>query len=108
MEILRQLISVASVFGLLALTLWWLKRRGQIRIPLGGHRGRGHGMLEKLERLSLSPQHTLHLVRVGDRTVLLMIHASGCTLLESSSAPLHAARRDAASTVVSSIAGGQS
>jgi len=108
MEILRQLISVALVFGLLALTLWWLKRRNQIRIPLGGHRGRGRGMLEKLERLSLSPQHTLHLVRVGDKTVLLMIHASGCTLLESEPAPPYVAGRDAASAAVSRIAGGQS
>jgi flagellar biogenesis protein FliO len=44
---------------------------------------RGQGRLERLERLSLSPQHSLNLVRVGDRELLIAVHAGGCTLLEA-------------------------
>jgi flagellar biogenesis protein FliO len=33
--------------------------------------------------LSLTPQHSLHLVRVADRTLLVGLSPQGCNLLES-------------------------
>ncbi len=42
--------------------------------------GRGRWMAS-VERLSLTPQHTLHLVRVRDRAVLVAAHSRGCQLL---------------------------
>jgi flagellar biosynthetic protein FliO len=83
MEALRQLAAVALVFGLLAAALWVLRRRGLA--SRGGflRPRKAGGRLESLERLALSPQHTLHLVRVQDRALLIGAHSGGCTLLES-------------------------
>jgi hypothetical protein len=43
--------------------------------------GRGGRSLESLERLALSPQHTLHLVRAGRAVVLLACSPQGCQIL---------------------------
>ena len=42
-----------------------------------------HGRIELAERVALSPQHSLHLVRLGGRALLIASHAGGCTLIES-------------------------
>jgi hypothetical protein len=39
--------------------------------------------MECLERLRLGPQHTLHLVRLGDRAMLVASSPAGCSLVES-------------------------
>jgi flagellar biogenesis protein FliO len=38
--------------------------------------------MEVLERLTLSPNHSLHLVAIDGRTMLVGISPSGCQLLE--------------------------
>jgi flagellar biogenesis protein FliO len=83
MELLRQLAAIGLVFGLLAAALWALRRRGFV--PRAGIRRtrKAAGRLQAIERLALSPQHTLHLVRVANRALLIGAHSSGCTLLES-------------------------
>ena len=56
----------------------------------GGSRLRN---LELVERLALSPQHSLHLVRMADRLLLLSVSPAGCSLLqhnvELAEAPRH-------------------
>jgi len=37
--------------------------------------------LHSLERLALSPQHSLHLIDVNGRQLLVAVHPQGCTLL---------------------------
>jgi len=81
MELIRPLLSMAVVFALLGIALWWLRRRGPVlarRRPLR----RNSGLLESFDSLPLSPQHTLHLVAVGDRAVLIATHPAGCVVLE--------------------------
>jgi flagellar biogenesis protein FliO len=39
--------------------------------------------LESIERLPLTPHHSLHLVRVEDRTVLVAVSPGGCSLLDT-------------------------
>jgi flagellar biogenesis protein FliO len=37
--------------------------------------------------MSLTPQHSLHLVRVEDRTMLIAASPSGCSILEGFAEP---------------------
>ena len=59
-----------SVFALLWAALWVLKRRGGSRFQPGVQAAQA-AMLESRGRLALTPQHSLHLVRIGDRELLL-------------------------------------
>ena len=81
MEVFQQAAAVAAVLGLLGATLWWLRRRGLAGITLGTRPSARR--LEALERLSLGPQHTLHLVRLGGAALLLASSPSGCRLVRS-------------------------
>lgn len=75
-----QMTAVAGVLTLLALTLWWLRRRG----IAGARPARAASRrLECLERLPLSPQHTLHLVRLGETSLLVASSPGGCSLVGS-------------------------
>jgi flagellar biogenesis protein FliO len=74
------------VFALLGATLWWLRRRGLARfggtgLPRGALRKRG-ALLEVVESRALGPGHALHLVRVGDRAMVLAAHGAGCTVVD--------------------------
>lgn len=83
MEVTEQITMVLLVFALLGGLLWVFKRRGLVSLPLGPRRGGNGRRLEVLERVSLSPQHALHLVRVADRIVLIGTAPSCCNLLEA-------------------------
>jgi flagellar biogenesis protein FliO len=81
MEFVQELAAVGAVLSLLTATLWWLRRRnfaGVLHLKRPGGR-----RLERLERLSLGPQHTLHLVRVGDMDLLLASTPAGCALVQT-------------------------
>jgi flagellar biogenesis protein FliO len=83
MEALQQLFAVAAVIAVLCGGLWLLKRKGwaQSGWRRGGEDGRLR--LEVVDRLPLTPQHSLHLVRWADRTLLIALSPHGCELLES-------------------------
>ena len=72
----RQLVSVASVLGLLLLVLYLLRRyRGngalfQFRAARGS-------LVRVVERIALTPQHSLHVVTIGDETVILAAGPGG-------------------------------
>jgi flagellar biogenesis protein FliO len=95
MQLTEQIGMVLLVFALLGGLLWFSKRRGVAAFSLGGRSGRGGSgrRLEVLERVSLTPQHALHLVRVAERTVLIATAPSSCTLLDSP-VPLESVSRD--------------
>jgi flagellar biogenesis protein FliO len=80
MDLVRQSLAITFVFALLWTALWLLRKKGQIRI---GSRKlpRGCGMLESRGKLVLSQQHTIHLVRIGQRDLVLALHPAGVTLL---------------------------
>jgi flagellar biogenesis protein FliO len=81
-ETLRQVLGVTAVLALLGITLWWLRKRGLAYIPSAPGRRRT-GALESVERLALSPTHALHLVRLGDRALVVATSPAGCQLMES-------------------------
>ncbi len=78
MDLVRQSLAITFVLALLWASLWLLKRRGVIR-------GRGappnRGVFESCGKLSLSAQHSVHLVRIGDRSLVLAVHPAGITFL---------------------------
>ena len=77
MDILQQITMVGAVLALLGGALWFLRRRGK----WNGFPVRGERKLAVIERLTLTPQHTICLVRVGDRTMLIGTAPSMCQVL---------------------------
>ncbi len=81
MELAEQIAMVLAVFALLGALLWFLKRRGLASLNISPRRGGNGRRVEVLERVPLTPQHALHLVRVSDKVLLIGTAPSGCTLL---------------------------
>ena len=83
METSEQLLAVIVVLGMLCGSLWLLKRKGYVRTTLRRPAQSGQPRLEVIDRLALTPHHSLHLVRLADRTLLVGLSPQGCNLLES-------------------------
>lgn len=81
MEVIDQVPAIVVVLGLTAGVAWWLRRRGVL--PAALPRKTMGKRLESLERLPLGPQHTLHLVRLGEKALLVASTPAGCALLDS-------------------------
>lgn len=73
--------AIILVLALLFLLLGVLQRRGlaHFQLPIGVRTGEKR--MEVLERLPLTPQHSLHLVRVHGEVLLVGVSPSGCALL---------------------------
>ncbi|MGB9454870.1 MAG: flagellar biosynthetic protein FliO [Bryobacteraceae bacterium] len=80
MDGIGQMAAVAAVLGLLGVTLWSLRHRGMASLAVG--RKRSRRKLELVERLPLGPQHSLHLVRLGETMLLVAASPGGCRLIE--------------------------
>ncbi len=72
----RQALSILLVFLLLGAVLW-KARRGSFKIVSKKSRS-----MQQIERLALTPQHSLHLVRVQGREVLIATYPQGCRELK--------------------------
>jgi len=80
MESIRQVLAVSAVLLLLVASLWWLRSKGLTRYASRGSRTHA---LQAVERLMLGPQHSLHLVRLAGRGLLVGTSPAGCMVLES-------------------------
>lgn len=76
-DVLRQALGVLTVFALLGLAVWKLRSGVAFswRAPSGSPR------LAATARIALSPQHTVHLLRVDRRELLIATHPQGCSVL---------------------------
>jgi flagellar biogenesis protein FliO len=81
MEVIQQTLVVIFVLGLLGATIYWLRGQGIARF---GGKGvvRGARRMQTIERMALSPQHSLHLVNVSGRVLLIAVSPGGCSLLD--------------------------
>jgi hypothetical protein len=82
MDAVREGFSVLAVFGLLGTVLWTM-RRGTVtglRTALTGRLARPKS-IQTVERTALTPQHSLHLVRINGRELLVATHPHGCAVL---------------------------
>ncbi|MBI4907777.1 MAG: flagellar biosynthetic protein FliO [Acidobacteria bacterium] len=83
MEMLSSVMSAAAVVLLLLLCLAFLRRKGIAQVRLFRPNGQAGRNLEVLDRLVLTPQHSIHLVRVADNQLLIGLSPSGCSLLQT-------------------------
>ena len=82
LDLIRQIAAVLFVFGLLGAAAVLLAKRRGTGLLLPG-RTRRTGCLEVVDRLRLTPQHSIHLIRAGKRMLLVSADTAGCHLLES-------------------------
>jgi len=84
MDAIGQALVVVFVLGLLGATLYWLRAQGIARFGgkgIGMGRG-GARRMQTIERLALGPQHSLHLVNVSGRVLLIAVSPGGCAVLD--------------------------
>lgn len=83
-QMIQQVVAICLVLGLLGGTLWLLRRKGLAKFNGIGIKGpKGAKAMTVLERMPLTAQHSLHLVRVRDETILIGVSPSGCTQIAS-------------------------
>lgn len=86
---LRQTIAVFFVLLLLAAALWLLRRRGLATInTVIAKRLSKQRLMQVVERAPLTANHSLHLVKIQDRVILIGVSPSGCHQIDSFAAPL--------------------
>ncbi len=78
----NQALAVLLVLGMLAGLMWLLRRKGMAAWPV--RRGGRQGYLRPVERVQLTATHSLHLVRFGDRALLIAVSPAGVHTLETS------------------------
>ena len=80
MEVTEQIGMVLAVLGLLGALVWFTRRQGFAAFTTGRGKIRN---LELMERVQLTPQHAIHMVRVSDKVVLIATAPSGCVVLDA-------------------------
>ena len=78
MDVIRQSLAITFVFLLLWAALWFLRKKRGISFSTGRS---NKGLIESRGKLALSAQHAVHLVRIGDRELVLAVHPSGIAVL---------------------------
>lgn len=89
MDAIQPMLAVLFVLALLGGTLYWLRSKGIARFGVQGLSRGGERRMQSIERLPLTAQHSLHLVSVGGRTLLIAVSPGGCSLLDGTSQPIH-------------------
>lgn len=84
MEPLQQAAAVVLVLILLGATLYALRGKGLAMVLSRRSGGLNQRQLEAIDRLPLTPHHSLHLVRVEGRTVLIAVSPGGCSMVDRS------------------------
>lgn len=79
-EIYRQFAGVLIILALLGLSLWFARNRGFARWNSLRKPSRER-TITVLERVPLTAQHTLHLLAVGDRRLLVTSSPTACQLI---------------------------
>jgi len=77
----QQFLAIAFVLAALWGTVWFLRRKGA---ALTGMRLRSRNQsvrIEQLDRLHLTPQHSIYLLNVDGRKIVLALHPQGVTQL---------------------------
>ena len=84
MEWIQQIATVLFVLGLLGGTLYWLRNKGVARFTVKGMGRSSQRRMQSIERLPLTQQHSLHLVSVSGRNLLIAVSPGGCSVVDAS------------------------
>ena len=82
MDIAREVAAVVFVLALLGGVLWAMRRGISFSRGIsfkGSVRAR---RLETIERVALTPQHALHLVRFDGKELVISTHPQGCSAIK--------------------------
>jgi flagellar biogenesis protein FliO len=90
MDAMQPVLAVLLVLGLLGGALYCLRAKGLARFNGKGFGRPGARQMQALERLTLTPHHSLHLVSVDGRTLLVAVSPGGCTVVDTVSSPVFA------------------
>ena len=88
MEAIQQALGVFAVLALLGGALWWLRHKGLAQFAVRGPGGAKGRSMKVIERLALTPQHSLYLVQVAGRTMLIAASPGGCSILDGVAEPV--------------------
>jgi flagellar biogenesis protein FliO len=82
MDLISQLLTVFTVFGLLGLALFWMRRTGMARFNFGSIKPANtrDREMQVLERVPVTPQHSLLLVRVNESKMLICFSPAGASV----------------------------
>jgi flagellar biogenesis protein FliO len=78
---MQQAMAVLAALIALGASLFVLRSKGLVRFGMRGKLGSGVRRLQPVERLPLTAHHSLHLVSVGGRELLIAVSPGGCTVL---------------------------
>lgn len=93
MDIVRYSISLVIVFVLLWTALYYLRKKGWT----GARRTKtAPGVLESRGKLALTARHSIHLIQVGDRHLILALHPEGVTFLGDAPPAIQTDRKEMA------------
>ncbi|HUO31241.1 MAG TPA: flagellar biosynthetic protein FliO [Bryobacteraceae bacterium] len=93
MEPVRQILAIVLVLGLLGGTLYWLRRVGGARLTVKRPGRASTRQMRSIEQLRLTPQHSLHMVKVGDQILLVALSPGGCSVLRTTGVEVTAVDR---------------
>jgi flagellar biosynthetic protein FliO len=82
MDVAQQFLAVVIILGLLFALLWVAKKKGWAQVRMRARAGVSK-RLEVIDQLALTPNHSIHLIRLADRTLLVGLSPNGCNLLET-------------------------
>ena len=85
MEDIQQALVVIAVLIALAASMYVLRSKGIVRFAMQAKIGSSARRLQSIERLPLTAQHSLHLVIVSGRELLIAVSPSGCSVLHGAS-----------------------
>ena len=91
MDIVRQSLAILFVFSLLWTALWLLRKKAWVR-----RNKTAPGLLESRGKLALTARHSIHLIRIGDRNLIVALHPDGVTFLGDAAPAAECAPKQAA------------
>src|SRR5579859_863962 len=99
MDIFRQSLGMVLVFALMWTALSFLRKKGWARMPAWTRIRTvrtAPALLESHGKLALTARHSVHLIRIGDRNLILALHPEGVTLLGDARPAVNGEQREVA------------